>query len=100
MAKATRFTNVEILKNQMIYDEMYKLVYGLYDSSSCIALEFSHMNTRGNRFKVVKNQFYHDAHKYFVVGHVVTKWNSLPDATGTSTSMLTITLINFGQIKR
>ena len=60
--------------------EVYKLVHDLYDSYSCINLEFSRdVNTRGNRFKLAKNQFHYDAHKYYFVNHIVSTWNSLPD---------------------
>lgn len=56
-------------------NEMYKLVHGLYDDSSCIALEFPHnVNTRGNGFKLVRNQFHCKAHKYSFVNRVVTTW--------------------------
>jgi ribonuclease P/MRP protein subunit RPP40 len=68
--------------------EVYKLVHGLYDSSSCINLEFSrNVNTRGNRFKLAKNQFHYDARKYYFVNRIVSIWNSLPDEIVSLTSL-------------
>lgn len=67
--------------------EVYRLVCGLYDSSSCIALEFSHnINMWGNRFSLANNQFHYDARKYFFV-NLVTTWNSLSNEIVTLTSV-------------
>jgi hypothetical protein len=52
--------------------EVSKLVHGLYDSSLCITLEFSHnVNARGNRFKLAKNQFHYDAREYYFFNRIV-----------------------------
>jgi hypothetical protein len=68
--------------------EVYKLVHGLYDSCSCITLEFFHyVNTRGNIFKLATNQFHYDACNYYFVNHNASTLNSLPDKIVPLTSM-------------
>jgi ribonuclease P/MRP protein subunit RPP40 len=63
--------------------EVYKLMHDLYDGSSCINLEISrNVNTRGNRFKLAKNQFHYDARKYCFVYRIVSIWNSITNISG------------------
>ena len=68
--------------------EVYKLVHGIYDRSSSIALDFSGITqTRGNSFKLIKRQFHYAIRKYFFVNRVVSLWNSLPEEVVTVTTV-------------
>jgi hypothetical protein len=78
----------KIFKHVLTQNACVLLQNDLDDSSSCINLEFSrNVNTRGNRFKLAKNQFHYDARKYYFVNRIVSIWNSLPDEIVSLTSL-------------
>jgi hypothetical protein len=68
--------------------QVNKLVYGLYDSSSCNNLEFfRNVNAKGSSFKLDKNQFHCDVCEYYFVNRIVSTWNSLPGEIVSLTSL-------------
>jgi len=60
--------------------ELLKIIHNKYDIRVTPALEFNNRGpTRGNKYKLLNNNFHYDVRKYSFTARVVNIWNSLPD---------------------
>jgi len=68
--------------------EVYKIVYGKYDSVITPTLiKSDSQRTRGNDLRLQKSNVKYDMRKFYFTNRVVDHWNSLPNcvATGSNT---------------